>query len=557
MTKFTRLFAFILILMGIVYGQDLPQKEVYDSSIQPGDSVIWYPDTVYVLKEFVFVDSLAVLRILPGTVIKGEEGQAENAKALIVARGGRIYAEGTRENPIIFTSVYDDVTDPLDMLPSDRGLWGGVIILGRAVNNVPGGSEIIEGLPSTETRAYHGGNDDHDFSGILRYVSIRHGGSIIGANNEINGLTLGSVGDRTIIEYIEVYNNADDGFEFFGGTVTTRYLVSALNDDDAFDYDLGFRGKGQFWFAYMDNTTGDRGGEFDGGPSSAVTAQPYTRPIISNMTFIGSGASSINTDNDHMVILRENAGSWFLNSIFYDGYNKAFDFNDSYELDRLRSGDILFRNNVIYSMGLKTNTDQTNLTIGDVISVFDPAYLAEFADSLTRNGNVFADPLLVNLNSNRRATGDLDPRPDAQGPAGTGTWFPSDPFFEPVDYKGAFAPGQPLWIDGWTFISAAGYVTGLENKNQAQVIRGFRLEQNYPNPFNPITTINYAIDAPATVRLAVYNALGQKVATLVNAEQNPGEYHIQWEASNMPGGIYYYTLSVDGRSVTRKMVLMK
>ncbi len=151
----------------------------------------WMSDNTYILNGLIFVDSLVTLTIEPGTVIKGREQQsitsADGASALIVRRGAKLMADGTAENPIIFTSEFDDVDDPNDLLPTDRELWGGVILLGRATTNEPGIPQI-EGIPETEDASY-GGDDDDDNSGVLRYVSIRHGGfSISGVSgDEING----------------------------------------------------------------------------------------------------------------------------------------------------------------------------------------------------------------------------------------------------------------------------------------------------------------------------------------------------------------------------------
>src|SRR4249920_1120718 len=179
--------------------------------------------------------------------------------------GVGFFAEGTARHPIIFTADVDDTTLPDDMPiwgPTARGLWGGVVILGKTVINGAidaGGNaaspkyEVYEGLPDLivggEALLRMGGTDDNDNSGILRYVSIRHGGAALFPNKEINGLSMGAVGRGTTIEFVESYCAADDGFEFFGGTVNTRYLVSSFNDDDSFDTDMGYRGTNQFWFA--------------------------------------------------------------------------------------------------------------------------------------------------------------------------------------------------------------------------------------------------------------------------------------------------------------------
>ena len=183
----------------------------------------WTSDNTYILSGFVFVNSEDTLTIEAGTVIKGAAGTQANASALIVARGAYINAVGTAEDPIIFTFE----GDPLDgSIPyTTKGQWGGLIVLGSAkLNSVPGES-AIEGIPTTEVRGLYGGTDDSDNSGIIKYISVRHGGTDIGAGNEINGITFGGVGSGTTIDYVEVISNADDGLEFFGGTVCVKHAI--------------------------------------------------------------------------------------------------------------------------------------------------------------------------------------------------------------------------------------------------------------------------------------------------------------------------------------------
>ena len=160
---------------------------VTDADIAPGATVYWTADKVWLLDGRVFVDDGAVLIIEAGTIVKAKPGQKENASALIVARGGKIFAEGTPTKPIIFTSENDDIANPTVPPATAKGLWGGLIILGKAQINHPNGVTNIEGIPTTEPRGEYGGTDDEDCSGVLRYVSIRHGGTEIGEGNEING----------------------------------------------------------------------------------------------------------------------------------------------------------------------------------------------------------------------------------------------------------------------------------------------------------------------------------------------------------------------------------
>ncbi|MBN1212487.1 MAG: T9SS C-terminal target domain-containing protein, partial [candidate division Zixibacteria bacterium] len=306
-----------------------PTKEINDAYVS-GLTVL-SRDTVWILSGLVFVEDGNVLVIEPGTIVKAKPGQDVNSSALVVARGGKLYAEGTPQNPIIFTALSDDVDDPNDIAfdETGRGLWGGVILLGRATINTATGVGQIEGIEETETRGAYGqvpGIDD-DCSGILRYVSIRHGGTEIGAANEINGLTMGAVGSGTVIDHVEVFMNKDDGFEWFGGTVNCRNIVASWCGDDSFDYDEGFRGRGQYWFTYLASDAGNRCGEHDGG-TDPKDGTPYAVPVISNVTYLGSGAGSGYLDNDYIFKIRDNAGGKYYNSIFADIADRAIDVED-------------------------------------------------------------------------------------------------------------------------------------------------------------------------------------------------------------------------------------
>ena len=155
-----------------------------------------FADTVYVLSGFVFVEDGESLTIPAGTIIKSQTGQGVDASALIVARGGMIDAVGTAAAPIIFTSINDNADDPNDLPIDARGLWGGVILLGKARINTADSVGQVEGIPTTEPRGAYGGQDDEDNSGTMKYVSIRYGGSKLGEGDEINGLTFGAGGQR-------------------------------------------------------------------------------------------------------------------------------------------------------------------------------------------------------------------------------------------------------------------------------------------------------------------------------------------------------------------------
>ncbi|MGK0189459.1 MAG: hypothetical protein ACI9R3_005276, partial [Verrucomicrobiales bacterium] len=291
----------------------------------------WSTDNVYILRQSVFVTSDATLTIQPGTTILGGQDLINGTfGSLVITRGSKIMAEGTADAPIVFEAE-DSRTRALTL--EDSSLWGGLIILGKAVLNDADNPIInpsnpvlnereIEGFPSggNDDNIKYGGLDDDDNSGVLRFVSIRNGGFEFQQDEEINGLTLGAVGRGTTIEYVEVFNNSDDGVEFFGGTVNTRYMVMAFNEDESFDIDQGYRGTNQFWFAIQKNVGkgSNYAGEHDGGDSPNKVLEPFARTQVYNATYIGAGAGSANAQENYVFRLKDNwAGSYF-NSVFTD-----------------------------------------------------------------------------------------------------------------------------------------------------------------------------------------------------------------------------------------------
>lgn len=542
-------FLFALLFPVLAVGQNI--VTVTNEDVQ--GTVLWTADTTYLLDGTVYVEEGDTLTIEPGTVIKGlaDPTTGDQESALVVARGGWIVAEGTPTQPIIFTAEDDDVTDPDDLTFDDRGSWGGILMLGRATINVGGGENAIEGLPPADPRNFYGGTDDDDSSGIFRYVSIRYGGAIFGQDNEINGLTMGAVGRGTQIDHVEVFANQDDGFEWFGGTVDTKYLVAAFCGDDMFDYDEGFRGNGQFWFGIQGSDDAGSGGEHDGG-TDPETGEPYAIPVIYNATYIGSGAQSLLTSNDFALNLRDNAGGKYYNSIFTDfaGTGVAVEDLDSGEDSRARleAGDLELANNIWFGFG-------------DVNGIGLDAYAGVFVDQYV--ADAFADDNLIDLDPqlrgiSREATGELDPRPVEESPAlSAEVATPDDDFFDTTDYVGAF--GTENWLAGWTALDDLGFLAPVDTpiEEDGTVPGAFRLEQNYPNPFNPTTSIQFNLQNASSVRLVVYDLLGRAVATLAEGPHAAGVHTVTFEAAGLPSGVYTYRLEGDERAQARTMLLLK
>ncbi len=460
-----------------------------------GDHVVWSPDSAnfYLLTEFIFVENGDTLEIEPGTVIKGEPGTADSASALIVARGGYLIADGTPSEPIIFTCQADDPTDPFDLPENLRGQWGGLVLLGVAGTNRAGDSGQIEGIPATEPRARYGPGaafplNNADNSGIVRYVSLRYGGTVIGANNEINGLTMGGVGSGTTVDYVEAYNNADDGIEWFGGTVNVKHFVSARCDDDGYDYDEGWRGKGQYWLLYFDDADGNSGGEHDGG-TTPEDGMPYAVPVVSNATWIGAGDAS-GAFNDMAFNIRDNAGGKYSNSIFADFFGFGAQIEDLVSgkdsRERLDSGEIEFQRNIWYSFGS-----------GDGVAQLFPEAWTQAHMSAPANQNLFGvNPKLTSWpKPGRPADGSFNPIPQVGGPASSGGVVPVDPFFDVVTYKGAFDPNGTNWALGWTALDFHGY---FGNGNAcAIIVDGDLNASNTVTSSDIITLVNYVFKGGA------------------------------------------------------------
>lgn len=423
----------------------------------------WTRTNTYLLDTKIYVTNGATLTIEPGTVIKGRpKANPVDATALVIARGAKINAQGTATTPIIFTAESDLLNGNLTQ--SERGLWGGVVILGRSRLNTASGQGNVEGIPTTEPLGTYGGTDDDDNSGVFRYVQIRHSGAIVAANVELNGLTMGGVGRGTTIEYVDVYAGNDDGYEWFGGTVNTKYLISSYNDDDNFDWDEGFRGKGQFWFAVGASDKGNQAMEMDGG-TSPEDGQPYALPELYNITLIGSGATSTNTASNGLIF-RDNTGGKVYNMILHDYRNYAvrIETESAQSQDsakRLAAGDLVLANSIFGSFGAGTTNTQMftapNATSGGAAPATN--YTVEHLTAAAQANRINTDPLLTGISRTRNKG--LDPRPAAGSPALSGARTPpADGFFNVTNYIGAFSTSN--WAKGWSAISSLGYLTDAD-----------------------------------------------------------------------------------------------
>lgn len=429
---------------------------VVENDIAAGTTVNWTADNEYLLNTVIYVHSNAVLNIEAGTVVRGAEnvtiardGIPSLVSALWVTRGGTLNATGNREAPIIFTAESDDLSDPNDLSPTQTALWGGVVVLGNALINtsrdVVGNAsdpkfDLYEGTDGPGPNGEHifGGGEDTESSGIIRYVSIRHAGNEFAPGSELNALSMGGVGSATTLEYVEVFAGSDDGFEWWGGSVNSKYLVSAFIEDDDFDTDQGYRATNQFWFGIkpLGGGTGDsRGIESDGDLNQSADGEtPISQWAVYNMTLIGRGLTDGGFGGGVAWNLRDEAAPNVINSVLTE-------FNAGLRLD----GDGLL--NVTNGLGNALNN------IWNVTSAATDANGDIFFDDPTRN-NTLEDPLLGGISYSN--DGVLDPRPLPGSPA-LGGVLPGAPI--PVSFRGAFSGSADDWADDWTALSTLGYLS--------------------------------------------------------------------------------------------------
>lgn len=396
----------------------------------------WVNTKVYRVSGLVYVRNNATLRIEPGTFVIGMPG-SQPPSAIVVTRSGRIVAAGTRSRPIIMTS-----SQPFGR--RKPGDWGGLILLGRATNNWPNGEGPIEGLPDSPDSRYGGNDDTHD-CGTLRYVRVEFAGAEFQPNNEVNGITWGSCGTRTVSEYLQVTYGFDDAFEWFGGTNNAKYLVGSYARDDYFDAQIGWRGKVQHAVAIVNGDNGNRGFEVDNNETNHGLT-PLNKPQFYNVTLVGAGHLFTQSADEGTgvagVFLRRGAAGVYNNLLVYNWITAGLDLRDDRTLQNLDSGDLAVNGLLLWDNGKSGN--KPNTLDGQVTTAAQP--FASGRRGQARNVLV-ADPML------RRPLEYSDPdfRPSLGSPVFRANWVqpPDDGFFDQwATWSGAF--GDINWTEEWT-----------------------------------------------------------------------------------------------------------
>jgi hypothetical protein len=289
-------------------------------------------DSNYILRGQVRVLSGGLLTVLPGAQVFGEKS---TVGALIIERGGKIDAQGTAADPIVFTS-----DDGLLGFPQTRGSWGGINLLGRALANCLG-TNATAGDDTCFSEGgligVYGGNDDADSSGVLRYVRVEYSGREITTDNELNAFTFNAVGDRTVLEYLQAHRCSDDGLEFFGGTARIRHAISTDGTDDGFDTQVGYRGKAQFIVVRtsQDLTPSQSGGAGQAGEKGIESDNyefgndnlPRSDYALANFTIVGDRRNGPGGGNG--IQLRRGAAGTILNSIVWNHEQQGLRITDA------------------------------------------------------------------------------------------------------------------------------------------------------------------------------------------------------------------------------------
>jgi hypothetical protein len=423
-----------------------------------------FADTVYTLSGYVKVQNGATLTIQPGTTIVGDTTQP--GSSLWILRGAKIDAQGTADAPIVFTSA----RSPGNRKPGD---WGGIIIIGNGVINRTGGPILTEGGAAGQAEDYSGGADNNDNSGTLRYVRIEFGGFDIsnGAGQELNSLSSYAVGRGTTYEFLQTMSGLDDSYEWWGGAVDGRYLVSYESGDDHYDWTEGYQGRNQFLIAFQSQrltpepgtgvfSSDPRGFEGDGcDPAVAgctltgtTGSTPFSMPVWANFTLIGPGQNPDIPADGNGAVLRRGTGATLFNGVLGRWKGIAIDVRDTLTAGNIVKDSLNFANLLLAQNGF--NFDTLGANFGDSLTI-----------TTASNNSIqpFASTVLVDtlLGITLTPTA-LDWTPKAGSPAATGgsSFVPAHfvartgSFFGAAmlqtTYIGAADPTGTKWWQGWT-----------------------------------------------------------------------------------------------------------
>ncbi len=426
-----------------------------------------FADTVYTLLGFIQVTNGATLTIQPGTRIRGDTAAANVGSSLFITRGAKIDAQGTPSNPIVFTSARAAGT-------RQPGDWGGLIIIGNGIINKTG-TVTIEGTgvgSNNPAQVYSGGTVNTDNSGILRYVRIEFAGFATAPNQELNSLTLAAVGSGTRIEYVEALAGLDDSYEWFGGAVDGKYLVSYESGDDHFDISEGFVGRLQYLIAMQTRiipprtnagspSSDPQGIENDGCDGAACPSgqlsTPLTIPVMANFTLFGTGTTngvSLPASGGRGMMLRRGTGGFYVNGIVGRFPVAAISFRDTTTFQRATAGDFVL-SNILFAENGNMFDPQVTPILSNTVRQYTVDSTANNLRSVTGTASALFTSVAATLPANG-ATFDWAPATGGAATSGglatfTGSLLTrAGTFITGTAYRGAADPAGPKWWNGWT-----------------------------------------------------------------------------------------------------------
>lgn len=385
---------------------------------------VWTCD--HTLTSIVSVKNNATLTIQPGVTIKGNNGTA-----LVIGKGSQLIAEGSADEPIVFTSALPEGSRA-------RGDWGGVVLLGQAPNNLQTGTGAAEGLDANDPAYQYGGSDAASSCGSLKYVRVEFAGFELTKDNELNGITFYSCGTGTRVDYVQSHMGADDGIEAFGGSWSGKHIVLTGALDDSFDADQGFTGSLQYVFIHQDPATGNYGFEWSNQKDN-LDASPRTRPVVSNLTFIGTATSpDLVMTKSSPLKFKEGTGGEIHNAILAYSYNAAVELTEEATEIVADAGDVAITDTIFFKNSLADAGASPYKTSDG--SAWD---LKAFVEDAANRNHIEVDPKLGSV-----AWGAADIVPAADSPAlGNGRPVTG---LEATDYIGAVKDAAGDWTRGWT-----------------------------------------------------------------------------------------------------------
>lgn len=493
-----------------------PQNTNYGTSNTPITANIttnttWTAGNVYLLQGQIYVKNNATLTIEPGTIIMGSK--AVVGSGLFITKGAKLIAAGTATSPIVFTS---------DQPAGSRsaGDWGGIILMGKATTNLVGGIGFIEGIASSTDTEYGGATTpvNTDNSGVLKYVRVEFPGYAYQQDKEINGITFGAVGSQTEVDFVQVSFSNDDSFEWFGGSVNCKHLISYRGLDDDFDTDNGFNGKVQFALIVRDPDIADQsssstseGFESD-NDASGSTNSPFTSAIFSNVTaigpFRGSTSNTIDPKFRRGARIRRNSQLDIRNSIFMDFMTGIHIDGTACEANAT-GGLIIFKNNIVAGNTPGKVTEKGATSTFGITAWF----AAGMNDSIASTAGILTTPYNY-----------LTP-----------------------DYRPA---GSSPLLSGADF---TGMSTGL-GIEEVSAIAGISL---YPNPTNGDASLFVDVAQSSTIEVVVMNASGQVMQTIATKYAEVGTHQFTINSTDFAQGLYYAVVRSGNTVKTVKLSVVK